>query len=83
VTETVSPSPRQEPTTPATIDPSDSIVTIPNIPFVPLPPKVEAGIGIVLLGALLIILGLFSGYYLGYKDAEKNEARFLKSLLNR
>lgn len=31
--------------------------------------------------AALILLGMYGGYYMGYKDSQKNEARFLRSLL--
>ena len=43
------------------------------------------GLGLLTLvvGLLIALATLFGGYYLGYKDSEKNEARFLKSVLSK
>lgn len=31
----------------------------------------------------LVLIGMYSGYYLGYKDSDREEAQFLRSLLGR
>lgn len=86
VTETVRPSPTgQTPTATVTIEPkprdnasgdldfSDGRVTL-----------VEAGIGLITILALvgLLLLALYAGYVLGYKDKERRETDFLRAVLD-
>jgi len=83
VTITAEPS-RQPATEGGTIGPdnNDTVLTFPKIEL-STPEVVGLGIGTVALMMLLIILGMWAGYYLGYKDSDKAEARFLKSLLTK
>jgi hypothetical protein len=45
---------------------------------------VEAGIGLLTLLALigLILLGMYAGYILGYKDKERKDTDFMRALLD-
>lgn len=80
-TETVTASPGQPTPTPGTLVPGGTRFFPDSIP----PPVVKAGVGIGILLALaaLILLGMYGGYYLGYKDKDKKEAKFLRALLNK
>lgn len=84
-TTTVTPDPRQDGTEDATIDSApeeDAAVTLPEINLSP-PEAVGLGTLALLLIAGLILLGMYAGYYLGYKDSEKREAKFIRSILGR
>ena len=80
---TVSPS-GQAGTTPATIEPPDEdngdIVFLPAIKL-STPEAVGLSILALMFIAGLILLGMYGGYYLGFKDSDKAEAKFLKSIL--
>lgn len=45
---------------------------------------VEAGLGTLALLALmaLILVGMYAGYYLGYKDKEQKDTDFMRALLD-
>lgn len=83
--QTVSPGPRQTPSPTATIEPppvDDTVLSIPEIEL-----DIAEAVGIGTLGLLLLtglfLLGMYAGYYMGYKDSDKAEAKFYKSLLRR
>lgn len=86
VTTTVTPDPRQNATDDATIEPApeddDTVVTIPGVD---LNPAEAVGIGTLalIIVAALILLGMYAGYYMGYKDSDKAEAKFYRSLLGK
>lgn len=85
VTENPTVSPSGQPTTDGgTIGPdsNDTVLTFPKVEL-NTPEAVGLGIGAILFLMLLILLGMWAGYYLGYKDSEKNEANFLKTLLGK
>jgi hypothetical protein len=79
---------RQEPSDSATLDTGNPGPTI-SIPDIDLSTPKGAALGTLAILALagLILLGLWGGYYLGYKDRVKREAEdeasFIKALLNR
>lgn len=83
-TTTVTSTPRQTGTKGATIEPApnDGGVTIPETRL----NKIQTiGVGTlaVIIVAGLIILGMYGGYYLGYKDSDKAEAKFLRAMLRK
>lgn len=70
-------------TTPATIEPDDDGgVTLPEVDL-----STGQAIGLGVLGVLglvfIVLLGMYAGYYMGYKDSDKAEAKFLTSLLRK
>jgi phage baseplate assembly protein gpV len=79
---------RQEPSGSATLDSGNPGPTI-NLPDIDLstPKGIALGTLTVMALAGLILLGLWTGYYMGYKDRVAHEAKdevsFIKSLLNR
>lgn len=85
-TVTATPTPSRQPVsdgdTMESPDEEDSVVVIPELDL-SFPEAVGLGLLSVLAIALLILLGMYSGYYIGYKDSEKQEAKFLRSLLRR
>jgi hypothetical protein len=75
---TVTATTRQDPAPSDTVDPGSG-------PFDAIPPpvvKAGVGLGIVAALAVLILIGMYAGYYIGYKDSEKAEANFFRALLN-
>ena len=79
-TATVTERARQAPTEYVTVS-SDTRDEEENIPFVPDTTEevVKAGIGTI-LALVLIILALWLGYYLGYKNSEKENVTFLRAM---
>lgn len=87
VTETVTASPeppRQTGTEDDTMGDTedDPAITIPETDL-STPEVVGLGTLAILIIAALIVLGMWAGYYMGYKDSDKVEAKFLKSLLSK
>jgi hypothetical protein len=86
-TETVTAEPTGQPaTTPGTIEPTPSDDLRPQIfPEVDLGTPGAVGLGFfsILLISTLILIGMYAGYYLGYKDGDKEEAKFLRALLGK
>ena len=89
VTETTSPSPTGQPTddggTIAPDDNGESDFFSPDIDFGDGNPTVgEVGLGILTLLALvgLLLLSMYLGYILGYKDKERKDTDFLRALLD-
>ncbi len=82
-TTTVTTDPGQEPSEAGTMDPepSDPVISIP-LPDDPLE-AAALGTGALLILAALILLGLYLGYYLGYRDSNSKNANFMRALLNR
>lgn len=78
-TTTVTSTPRQPQPTSGTLDPSGGgpLAGVPRIVKV-----TGVGVGIIALLALLILLGLYGGYYMGYKDSDRADANFFRALLN-
>lgn len=70
---------------PATLEPSPTPSDEPLISLpAPTTVKKAAITGLVLLGLMvLILLALFGGYILGYKEADVENATFMKRLLNK
>lgn len=62
-------------------EPDDPVVSIPNIDS----PAEAAGIGAILFLILmaLILLGLYLGYILGYKDSDRKSADFIQAMLDK
>jgi hypothetical protein len=85
-TTTVTATPSATATTGGTIDPrtdkDDGVIQIPETTL-DAPEAVGIGTLAVFLMALLILLGMYAGYYMGYKDSEKAEADFFRSLLRK
>lgn len=75
---------RQPRPTPATLVPPARHSVI-NVPAISLSAPAAVGIGLLTLAILagLIILGLWAGYYLGYKDSDRAERKFLRALLRK
>jgi hypothetical protein len=69
----------------ATMDPTpvvnDPVISIPNIET----PAQAAVVGLGLLALLtaIVLLGLYAGYVLGYKDADKENAGFMKAMISK
>lgn len=78
-TTTITVSPVQPTPTSGTLDPDSG--PLKNVP--PVVIKTGVGVGIIALLALLILLGMYGGYYLGYKDSDKADANFFRALLNK
>ena len=76
---TVTATPRQDPSPSGTLDPDSGTIFNLPAPIV----KTGVGFGIVSLLALLILLGMYGGYILGYKDSDKADANFFRALLNK
>jgi hypothetical protein len=72
-TTTVTATPRQDPSPSGTVDPDSGVLS--NIP--PTVVKTGVGLGIIALLALLILLGMYGGYYIGYRDSDKADAKLL------
>jgi virulence-associated protein VagC len=84
-TVTLAPERSRQPATEGdTIDPGNDNPDL-RIPEVELdaPEAAALGLGVLAIIAALIVLGMWAGYYMGYKDSDKAEAKFLKSLLGR
>jgi hypothetical protein len=84
-TTTVTAAPRQTATDSATIDPTPDDSTGIDVPGTNLSPPEAVGIGTlaIIAVACLILLGMYIGYYMGYKDSDKAEAQFYRSLLGK
>lgn len=84
-TTTVTPAPRQGEDEPATIELTPEDDAVVKIPETNLGPAEAAGVGTlaILIVAGLILLGMYAGYYMGYKDSDKAEAQFYRSLLGK
>lgn len=82
ITETVRPSPRQDATKRATMDADRGFYS----PDVDLGDDevtaAEAGIGLLTLLALvgLILIAMYAGYTLGYKESEREDTHFMRAL---
>lgn len=76
---TVTATPGQDDADDGTLDPDSG-------PLAAIPPtvvKAGVGVGIIALLAALILLGMYGGYYIGYKDSDKADANFFRALLNK
>lgn len=84
VTESITASPGQGDTMPGTIDPPDKepAVNLPEINL-SLPQAVGLGIATVIAVMVLILAGMYGGYYLGHRDGTKEEVTFLRALLGK
>lgn len=83
---TITPQPEpsgQDDTQGDTIEPEEEPAVV--IPEIELSTPEAVGLGTLsILGlALLILLGMWLGYYLGYKDSDKAEAKFYRALLGK
>ena len=76
---TVTATPRQPEPTSGTLDPDSGVLD--SVP--PVVVKAGVGVGIIALLAVLILLGMYGGYYIGYKDSDKADANFFRALLNK
>jgi hypothetical protein len=76
---------RQPHVVPATIGPSELPQPVIHLPAITINGPTAVGIGIFTIAIFvgLIVLGLWFGYYMGYKDSDKAEAKFLRALLRR
>lgn len=81
VTATVFQTPRQQPVDSGTLDPETEYIPI-GVPKLSAIEQVGLGFLAVLLISGLIIIGMWSGYYLGFKESDAKETGFLKALLN-
>ena len=79
VTKTVTQSPRQARDTRGTIGPQEQH---PGFPLYHSSPAEAVGIGLLTLLALvgLILLSMYGGYLLGYKDSERENVDFMRAL---
>lgn len=82
VTETSFVTPRQQPVDSGTLDPETEYIPI-GVPKLSAIEQVGLGFLAVLFISGLIIIGMWSGYYLGFKESDAKETGFLKALLNR
>lgn len=80
VTATVTATPRQEPDQGDTIESGPTIIRPQDLTTIE-----QVGLGFLAILAIagLIIGGMWSGYYLGFKESDAKEANFLKALLGR
>lgn len=56
--------------------------TIPEVQL-STPQAVGLTTAAVLLIVLFLLLGMYAGYYLGYKDSDKAEAKFIRAVLRK
>jgi len=61
----------------------DSIIPAPDLTPETTVGKAALGVGVLAAGMAVALAGMYSGYYIGYKDAGKNEAKFIRALLRK